>query len=301
MKNNPVLKREMRVRARSLRMPFIILIFNGILAAAALLNMYSAVSKVKISATIQYESFLQLYAFVASLEFLMLMFIMPAMTSGSISGERERKTLELLFTTKMTAADIVIGKLLSAVSQLLILIVSSFPILLLTFVYGSVNLPDLGLLVICLLVTAFFCGAVGIFSSSLMKRSTFSNVCTYGFLLFLVLGTYMLNLFLFNLSRNQINNMAFQPGEAGTVPGSGGAVYLLLLNPLATFAEIMGNQVSGGAEFFSIRKFMGEGAENVLMSYWIPISLGIQSVVSLGLIRGAICFIDPLRKEGRRK
>ena len=120
-------------------MPLIILVFNGILAVVALLNMYSAVAQVRISASVQYSSFLQLYAFVATLEFLLLMFIMPALTSGSISGERERQTLELLFTTRMTPKDIVMGKLFSALSQLMVLIVSSFPILLLTFVYGSMD------------------------------------------------------------------------------------------------------------------------------------------------------------------
>ena len=100
MKNNPVYRREKTVRARSYRIPLVIFVFNGILALAALLNMYQSVTQVRMSSTIQYESFLQLYAFVATLEFMLLMFIMPALTSGSISGERERQTLELLFTTK---------------------------------------------------------------------------------------------------------------------------------------------------------------------------------------------------------
>ena len=74
-------------------MPLIILGFNLILAAAALLNMYQTVARVRISANIEYSSFLQLYVFVASLEFLLLMFIMPALTSGIIMVERERQTL----------------------------------------------------------------------------------------------------------------------------------------------------------------------------------------------------------------
>ena len=52
--------------------------------------------------------------------------------------------------------------------------------------------------------TAVFCGGIGIFSSSLMRRSTFSNVCTYGILLLVVVGTYMLNIFLLNMSQMRI-------------------------------------------------------------------------------------------------
>ena len=86
MKNNPVYKREMLVRSRSFRIPLIIMIFNGILAVVALLNMYQSIAQVKVSGSVRYENFLQLYAFVAALEFMLLMFIMPALTSASISG-----------------------------------------------------------------------------------------------------------------------------------------------------------------------------------------------------------------------
>jgi len=98
---NPVYKRELKVGSRSVRMAMILMIFNGILSAVALFYMYSAVEQVKMTAEIQYSRFLQLYVFVASIEFIMLMFIMPALTSNSISGERERQTLDLMLTTTM--------------------------------------------------------------------------------------------------------------------------------------------------------------------------------------------------------
>ena len=177
------------VRARSYRIPLVIFTFNGILALAALLNMYQTVAQVRISSTIQYGSFLQLYAFVATLEFVLLMFIMPALTSGSISGERERQTLELLFTTKMSSRDIVFGKLFSAVEQLLVLVVSSLPVVLLTFVYGSVDFLDLILLMFCFAIVALFTGGIGILFSALIRKSTLANVCTYGVWLVLVVGT----------------------------------------------------------------------------------------------------------------
>ena len=296
MKSNPVYKREVTVRARSFRMPLIILVFNGILAVVALLNMYSAVAQVRISASVQYSSFLQLYAFVATLEFLLLMFIMPALTSGSISGERERQTLELLFTTRMTPKDIVMGKLFSALSQLMVLIVSSFPILLLTFVYGSMDLMDLAFLMVCFLVTAVFCGGIGIFSSSLMRRSTFSNVCTYGILLLVVVGTYMLNIFLLNMSQMQIAEEIYQLGETRPAASSGSAVYLLLLNPLATFGEIMEKQVTGGIADLSIRRFLGNGPDNCDPSLDPGQHTGPDRVFCRAGT-GSRVFLNPLKNE----
>ena len=81
--------------SRSLRLPLILTVFNGILCAVALLNMYSVVSQVRATATIQYSSFMEIYEFVATIEFILLTFIVPAVTASSISGERERQTLEL--------------------------------------------------------------------------------------------------------------------------------------------------------------------------------------------------------------
>jgi len=297
VKNNPVYRRERMVRARSYRIPLIIFAFNGVLAVAALLNMYQTVAQVRMSSSIQYGSFLQLYAFVATLEFLLLMFIMPALTSGSISGERERQTLELLFTTKMSSKDIVLGKLFSAVEQLLVLVVSSLPVVLLTFVYGSVDFLDLGLLFICFVIVAFLTGGVGILFSALIRRSTFSNVCTYGVLLLIIVGTYMLNFFALSMDEMQINNMVLQFGETRPVADTGLAVYLLLLNPAATFAEILGDQVSGGAGMLSIRSFFGGNTEGILVRYWIPISLLVQSVVSALVIAGSVFALNPVKNE----
>lgn len=297
MRINPVYRREVTVRSRSYRMPLIIFLFNVTLAVAALLSMYQMVEQVRISSSVQYSSFLELYAFIMTLEFLMLLFIMPALTSGSISGERERQTLELLFTTKMSPWDIISGKLFFAVEQVLVLVFSSLPVVLMSFVYGSVNFRDLGLILISFVITAFLTGGIGMLCSSLLRRSTFSNVCTYGIILLLTVGTYMLNMFLLNMDEMRIGSMMLQPGMEPAVADSGFAVYALLLNPVATFAEMLGNQVVGGAGVLSIRKYFGSNAENLLVRYWIPISLLIQTLLSAAVIRGSVYCLNPVKNE----
>ena len=143
MMQNPVYSREMKVSSRSIRLPLIIVLFNGILSMVTLLNMYSAVAQVESTAVIQYSSFMDMYEFVTTIEFILLMFIVPAVTAASISGERERQTLELMLTTQMTASQVVIGKLMSALSTLLLLIVSSFPAVAMVFVYGGITWQDI--------------------------------------------------------------------------------------------------------------------------------------------------------------
>ena len=164
MKMNPVYRQETTAGSRSFKLPLVILIFNSILALVALLDMYSMISQVRQTAEIQYSSFLSLYVFAASVEFVMLLFLVPAMTAGSISGERERRTLNLLLTTKMTAGDVVIGKMAANLSTILLLIVSSFPILALVFIYGGITILDAALLLLCY-VTQHFSPEVSVYSA----------------------------------------------------------------------------------------------------------------------------------------
>ena len=154
MKMNPVYKREMMVSSRSMRMPLIITVFNGILAVVALLNMYSNVVQVRLTADVQYSSFLDLYEFVATIEFVMLMFIMPAITSGTISGERERRTLDLMLTTGLNSWEIVSGKLGAALVTMFLVIVSSFPVFALVFVYGGITGRDVLFMLLCFVTSA---------------------------------------------------------------------------------------------------------------------------------------------------
>ena len=202
-----------------------------------------------------------------------------------------------MFTTRLRAADIVAGKLMSALSQLLVMAFSSFPVLLLTFVYGSMNLKDLALLMFCFVTVALFCGSLGIFASALMRRSTFSNVVTYGTLLAAVAGTYLFNQFLLNVSQMEVNSMVLQAGEVRPAPSSGWAAYLLLLNPAATFAELLESQVSGGGGQFTVRYFLGAASGNFITEHWVFVSAAIQLALSAVLLRGAVWFLEPVRRK----
>ena len=54
MRMNPVYKRETMVSSRSIKLALILMVFNGILAMVALLNMYSTLAQVRVTAEIQY-------------------------------------------------------------------------------------------------------------------------------------------------------------------------------------------------------------------------------------------------------
>ncbi|MFN8375727.1 MAG: hypothetical protein U0694_23005 [Anaerolineae bacterium] len=69
-----------------------------------------------------------LFAGIVGIELLLIIFIAPSFTAGSITGERERKTYDLLQTTLMSSPMFVIGKLESALSYVLLLLLSAIPL-----------------------------------------------------------------------------------------------------------------------------------------------------------------------------
>lgn len=296
MKMNPVYKRETTVSARSFRLALILVVFNAILALVVLLNMYSVMERVKLTAEIQYSSFTNLYVFVAAVEFVLLMFIMPALTAGSISGERERQTLDLMLTTTMKPADIVLGKLAASLSTMSLLIASSFPLLAVSFVYGGITLYDMLLLLLCYTAVALLCGSMGICFSSLFKRSTLATVVSYGVLLLIGAGTYAANVFA--LARmNMDNAYGFEVSGMAEQANSGSFLYLLLLNPVSTFYTMMSRQVGDSQMVKDLNSWFGPHPNNPVIENWVVISILIQFAFAAMFLFIAIKAITPVRRK----
>lgn len=297
MKMNPVYKRELTVSSRSIKMALILMAFNGILAVAALFNMFSVVEQVKVTAEIQYTRFLELYVFVSTIEFILLMFIMPALTAGSISGERERQTLDLMLTTTMKPRDIVLGKLYSALTTMLLLVLTGLPVQSLVFVYGGVTVSDMVILFVCCCAVALLAGGIGIFFSSLFKRSTMATVCTYGTIILTVAGTYAVNAFALHMSQNEIN--AYQ-SFVGTMAGqatSGAVLYLLLLNPAVTFYTVINEQAGSGTVMTILGKWFGSSGDNLILRHWTLLSILLQLAAAFLLIAAAVYAVSPLKPD----
>ncbi len=284
MKTNPVFKREVMISSRSFRLAMILLVFNGVLALVALLNMYSTLAQVRLTAEVQYTSFLDLYLFVAVLEFMMLIGIMPALTAGSIRGERERPTLELMLATKMRPAEIDFGKLGAALSTMLLLIVSSFPILAMVFVYGGVTMKDIALLLFCFVSAALFVGSLGLCCSALFRRSTLATVAAYALLGGVVLGTYGMNQFAYYVSGMRTDGYLAAIGQSVGTASSGNLLYLLLVNPAATFILAIGRLTGRDQVFMNAAEWFGSHGESLVISNWVVISLGLQIAVSAVLV-----------------
>ena len=85
---------------------------------------------------------------------LIVLVLAPASTAGAISLEREKQTLDLLTTTPISSLAIILGKLLSALSWVFLLLLASIPVTALVFTFGGVGPEDLVRSYVVLFATA---------------------------------------------------------------------------------------------------------------------------------------------------
>jgi ABC-type transport system involved in multi-copper enzyme maturation permease subunit len=119
---------------------------------------------------------------------LLLAFTTPALTVGAISGERERRTLDLLLVTRASALGIVAGKLAGSLLYILFLLVASLPAFTLVYLFGGVPPRYLALVLVVAASTALAHAALGLLLSALLRRTLVASLAAYFLVLGLVLG-----------------------------------------------------------------------------------------------------------------
>ncbi|MCP3934364.1 MAG: ABC transporter permease, partial [Actinomycetia bacterium] len=190
---SPVLVREMRQRMLSRRGAFAITVWLLLLTAIFALAYqghsqddfgFNALSAARIGR--------EIFEWVLTGMIFIVMFLVPATTSGAIAGERERQTLVPLQVTLMSPLNIVLSKIAAAVVFTLLLIVLSAPLLALTYLIGGVTVGDLLKGIAMVELTAVMLGAVGVACSAVVKRVQAATVLAYGAVLFMFVGTFLL-------------------------------------------------------------------------------------------------------------
>lgn len=169
------------------------------------------------------------------LQTLMVAVLAPAATAGAISSEREHQTLELLTVTPISSLAIVLGKLLSALAWIFVLILASIPVTALVFVFGGVAPDDIVRAYLVLFATVIGLGSVGIFFSALTRRTGASTGLTFVTTLALVIGSLFVFVFLGSTSEVSSTGLRKQPSEA-----------LLYLNPFVAQMDVACGTEDGG-------------------------------------------------------
>ena len=281
LRMNPILKKDLKVTARTLRFYLTIFIFEIILGIVFLMASSSFGYSYYSTNTERFEGFLYFFVIFGIVELVMVALIMPAITSSSISGEKEHQTFDILMTTAISHWRIVIGKLFSAVFHVMLFVIGSLPFLSVSFVIGGLSWSVLFEFLFLAFVFSIYAGSIGIFASAVCKKSK---------------AAIILSLFLYSM----LMGMNYLPlfAVALTDKDPFFSVLILLINPVMLFIEFFVKSLSGGDSlltelFNSTHPLYGfvEGAG------WIVVSTIAILAMSFLFMWLSVRLINPLKQS----
>lgn len=195
MQVNPIVKKDVKIQARSMRISWGIFAYVGILAVVYFIAMLIIQAEAKYSFDNIYSQIVGLYPVLAVTQIIILGLIIPVRTASAISGEKDRQTFDIMMTTSMTPFSIIFGKTVSAVIMGMFYVVSGMPVMALSFVIGGMSWSYLLWFVFIALLVSFFAASIGIFCSSICKKTITAVILTYAIYGFFFMVTALPSLF----------------------------------------------------------------------------------------------------------
>ncbi|HEY8421513.1 MAG TPA: ABC transporter permease [Thermoclostridium sp.] len=195
MRINPVLQKDLKTKLRGWRAP--VLISCYIILLALILLLYFTGSNMLNPYNVNGynpRSAVDAYNILIVFQFALLFIAVPAITATSISGERERQTLDLMLVTKTPTRKIIIGKIIISIAHTMLLLISSMPVLGVVFFFGGVGIADIAKLLLFYVFTAFFVASSGVFFSTLFRRNILAIITNYIFLGLITFGPFFMYL-----------------------------------------------------------------------------------------------------------
>jgi ABC-2 type transport system permease protein len=284
VRRNPVALKELRGRMRGARAFVVLTVYVALMSlfAVTLYLIYTTSASISLTTTGGVIGKL-IFGGVVAIELFLVCFVAPSFTAGAISGERERRTFNLLRTTLLSARRFVFGKLLSALAYIVLLLLVAVPLQSLAFLMGGITVLEVLLSIVLLLVTAIAYGSVGLFFSAVTRRTLTASILTYTFALVVTIALPLLALVLGTFSGGALGG-----GRPLLQAILTYAAYLIVAtNPIATaiMTEILLQQQ--GALFITSQT-LSNGASIPLVSPWVIYTLlylAVSAVLILLTVR----------------
>ncbi|MCL6449494.1 MAG: ABC transporter permease [Armatimonadetes bacterium] len=232
---NPVLLKELRQRFRTGKTAWLLALYLLVSGAFVLGFMY--LNWRGSPGIYQPDRSRTLFIMLSVTQLVLLGFVVPGLTAGVISGERERQTLNVLLTTRLTPRQIVWSKLVSSCAFVVLLVMATLPLYSLVFMSGGIAPGQVLGVFGFYLVTMFLFGCIGVCCSAFFKRTGVSTVTAYGLAFALAAGTGFLAVFLYEMSQLQQGN--YWNPDTWTGFTAGMVEFLQSINPVFVLMEIL--------------------------------------------------------------
>lgn len=294
---NPILIKDLRSRMRGARAYILLTIYLIILAGVTLLLYVAVAGSTGSDLNAGRQIGRALFFTIATVALIEVCLITPVLTSGSIAGEKERQTYDLLVASLLTPWQIVWGKLASALAFALLLIVAVVPVMSLAFLFGGVGLTEVLIAIVGLVTTAILYATIGLFWSALMQSSLGATSFAIGTVIVILLGIPFLIV---------IVTLILGASAPSSLLDSRWFIYIsrlfTALHPFIALGTTATQLSNGESPFFEVVR---TGATNVVVpSPWLLYAI-LSLIATVILIVSSVRLIHPMQpaspKRGRTR
>ncbi|MCM1089300.1 MAG: ABC transporter permease subunit [Butyrivibrio sp.] len=293
---NPIIKKDLQVTSRSMRLSWGLFGYEAVLAMAFLgvMAIIQSEGNSIYGGGNFYGYLIYLFPVLAVAQVCIVALITPIITASSISGEKERQTFDIMLTTCMSPFSIVLGKVASAVLHILFYVAGSLPIMALSFVVGGMSWLNLFYFILAIILFATFSGSIGIFCSSVCRKSIASVILSFVFY-FVIYGLTAQMTLVCMLIINSSGSENF-----------GESLLFLLFNPIVFFEEFF-MQLMTGTSLFAEAEFTA--SEVGFLTYtlaqgkvWMFVSAACILLMAVLFMLAAAWNVNPMHSaSGRRR
>lgn len=298
MRLNPIVKRDVKVQSRSIKICWGVFAYELILAIVFFLAMFIIQQENMYSTNNIYSALVWLYPVLAVTQLVILVVIVPVRTASSISGEKERQTFDIMMTTGMTPFSVIMGKVMTAILQSMLFVIASMPVMALSFVIGGMSWSYLFWFFAIALLISLFSASIGILCSSLCKRSVSAVIMSYCFYLIFFLVTLLPYIFYEVFTVDMRYTGGYSYGE--------NTFLFLLLNPAVYLLEFFAELMTGESVVNTISDLTGivktKGPINLVATghRWMIVSTILFLCVSFLFLWLAAKRINPIKRRAKK-
>ena len=116
-----------------------------------------------------------LFQFLAPLQLVLAVFFSALGSASAVAQEKDRRTLELLLLTNLSNSELVLGKLLASMLNVLVLLAAGLPFFMLIVLFGGVSFEQILRVFAVTFVTALAAGSLGS-TIALWREKTFQTL-----------------------------------------------------------------------------------------------------------------------------
>jgi ABC-type transport system involved in multi-copper enzyme maturation permease subunit len=190
---NPVLQRELLVNLRMKRAFVLLFVYVALLGAVVF---FAWPKEQRMDLTQSPEEARQLVNWFFLGQYVLMSLMVPSFAAGSITGEKERQTYEMLLASPMRPQAIVTGKLAAALCHLAVLVIASLPIVMLCLPLGGVSPYEVMATYLAMAMSVITFGMICLTASSYFTRTLAALVVSYLLILpMVILGVLVYRLF----------------------------------------------------------------------------------------------------------